>query len=119
MATLEYVCFVTTPIPVRLVALLDEVRDFCRRRAAVVGGENDNGVLGQFISVECLQHLANHPVGLHQEISVLADVRFALPALGGNDRGVRAGQRQVEEERFVALLGASINERPSFAGEVA
>ena len=118
MATLEYVGFVTTPLSVRFVSLLDEVRDFCRRRAAIVGGENDNGVLGQFISVESLQYLANYPVGLHQKISVFPDVSFALPTLGRNDRGVRAGQRQVEEERFVAILGANINECPNFAGEV-
>ena len=37
MATLEYIGFVTSPVPVRLVALLDEIGDFRRGRATIVG----------------------------------------------------------------------------------
>ena len=71
------------------------------------------------MAVERMQHLANDPVGFHQEIAVLADVGFALPRFRRNDRRVWAAQRQVEEKRLVPLLGPGVDERAGLAGKVA
>ena len=52
VAAFKNVGFVAAPMGVGLVALGDELGDFGGRRAAVVGGENNDGVLGELLFVQ-------------------------------------------------------------------
>ena len=83
---------VTAPVGVGLVAFFHEVRNRGGWRAAVVRGEDDDGVVDELLLIQFSQHFADNPVGFHQEIAILANARFALPFFRRDNRRVGAGE---------------------------
>ena len=75
----------TAKVHVRFVALFDEIGYFCGWGTAVVGGENDERVVGDLVIVESLEDLAYYPIGFHDEVAVFPDGRFSLKFLRWND----------------------------------
>ena len=79
----------------------------CHVAATIVRGHDDECIVGDACFLHGLDHLADGPVGLHDEVTVGANRAFALEIFGGRNRGVRAGQGHVEEEWLLGfcLLG--------------
>jgi hypothetical protein len=68
--------------------------------AAVVGGEDDEGVVRRAAFFEGGEHPADDGVRFHDEIGVGAEAAFADPFLIHGQRGVRRGEGKVEQEGF-------------------
>ncbi|OPZ84984.1 MAG: hypothetical protein BWY76_01617 [bacterium ADurb.Bin429] len=73
------------------------------RRAAVVGGEDDNGVVGNARALQRRQHPAHHVVYHQAEVAVGIRAGFALELRRRQDGRVRRGQREIEKERFLRV----------------
>ena len=100
VAALPDVGFVAAELRAGEVAQFLEAGRVGLRRAAVVGGENDEGVFGEAVSVEGGENFSNDGVGLHREIGVGAKAAFALPLGRRENRRVGRRERDVEEKRF-------------------
>ena len=78
------------------------------RRAAVVGGEDDERVGGEAVFVEGGENVSDDGVGLHDEITVGAEAAFALPLGRRENRRVRRRERDVEEKRLPGFRGGGV-----------
>ena len=117
MAAFVDVGLVPAPVGIRLVALGDEVGNFCLWRTSVVSRENDDRIVGEILLIQLGQYFADDPVGFHQEIAVDAETGFALPFFGRHNRRVRAGERHVKKEGLLAFRSRG-NVRAAFASEI-
>ena len=75
---------------------------------AVVGGEDDEGILLQAILLQGLEHLAHRPVDFFDNIPIEPLPGTSGKTRSGKDRNVRHGMRQIEEE---GRPGTALDER--------
>ena len=71
--------------------------------ASIVGGDDDQRLVGDPRALDRFDDLPHDPVGFHDKVAIRAQGTFPLEWLGGHDRRVRAVQRHVNEERLPAL----------------
>ncbi len=72
--------------------------------AAVVAGEEDEGVVGDALGLEGLHHFANHPVEFVDEVAVDAALAGALESGSRGEGMVDGGGGEETEERGVAAF---------------
>ena len=119
VTAVENVGFVAAEKVGGVVTFGEEAGEIGLRRAAVVAGDDDEGIVGEALFFEFVQQLADGVVGLHDEVGVVIEAAFALPFLGGNDGGVGGGEGEIEEEGFAGprVSGAGFDVVDGFGGE--
>ena len=78
------------------------------QHAAVVAGEDDEGVVAQLEFIERAHDLADHPVELLDEITVAAGLAAALELAPGREGMMDVRRGEVEEERLAPGARASM-----------
>ena len=89
------------------------------RFGSVVTGEDNQGVIGQLLTIERRQNPADVPIGFDHEISVSTGVALAAELLDRNDRFVRRRVGQVQKERLAIAraIGLALDPLDRFVGE--
>ena len=101
MAAVPGVGLVAAEAATGMVPLRLHLVDADVRRTAVVAGEDDQGIVGDAVALQGVEHLPEHVVGFHHQIGVqVVQSAGSDPALVHRQRGVRRGHRQIEEERL-------------------
>ncbi len=99
--------FETRPLPLTKRPSTASVLAIAQPRA-VVGGEDDEGILLQAILPQGLEHLAHRPVDFFDNIPIEPLPRPPGKTRSDKDRDVRHGMRQIEEE---GRPGTALDER--------
>ena len=81
---------------------------------AVVGGEDNEGVVVELVVFDCLENFANAGVQLFDDVAEGAVLGLALPFRVGLSREVGRRPRQIEKEGLVFVL---LNECHGFVGK--
>jgi hypothetical protein len=71
---------------------------------SIVGGEDDQGVLGKAVFLQGVHHLAHHGIGLDNEVPVVTGFRFPMIRLVRDDWIVRRIEGEVSEEGLILFL---------------
>ena len=108
MTALKNVRLVSPVYAIGSMAPCDQFFDFCRRRAAVVRGKQDQGVVFNACLVHSLHELTDVVIHHHDKIAVRIQPTLALPRFGRENGCVRRGERQVQE-KGLAATGVSLN----------
>ena len=89
--------FETRPLPLTKWPSTAGVFAIAQPRA-VVGGEDDEGILLQAILLQGLEHLAHRPVNFFDDVPIEPLPGTSGKTRSGKDRNVRHGMGQIEEE---------------------
>lgn len=106
MAALPRAEFIAEPVAVGAMAGTPGVLAALVEHAAVITGENHEGMLGEFEIVEGREDLADHPVEFVNAVPVASAVAGALETRVRGKWVVDLGGGEVEEERGV-FFGAN------------
>ena len=100
MAAIPGIRLVAAESGTRMVSLRLHLVDADVRRAAVVAGEDHQGIVGDAVALQGVEDLAEHVVGFHYQVGVeVVQSAAPDPAFVHRQRRVRRGHRQIEEER--------------------
>ena len=108
VAALPNVGLVAAELRAGEVALFFEGGCAGLRRAAVVGGEDDERVGGEAVFVEGGENFSDDGIGLHDKIAVGAEAAFALPLGRRENRCVRRREWDVEEKGFPGFRSGGV-----------
>ena len=115
--TFEEVGLVAAERPVGMVSVCGQLVELRLRRTAVVACKQDERLVSELVPIECARISPTAQSVCHDEIGVGINTASPLPLGRGQDRRVRRGQRDIQEERptlaSLRCLFANVLSRPA------